>query len=100
MVQCSFLRKFISLSGLLICSVEGNFSLFVYLSWTVLGLHCCMGFPLVLASGGYSLVAVCRVLIMVASLAAEHGLSGALASVVVEHRLSCPMACVFFPDQG
>ena len=46
----------------------------IYLSWTVLCLHCCMGFSLVVASGGYSLVAVCRVLIVVASLAAEHGL--------------------------
>ena len=32
-----------------------------------LGLHCCLGFSLVAANGGYSLVAV-------ASLVAQHGL--------------------------
>jgi len=47
----------------------------------VLGLPCCMGFSLAVASGrwGYSLVAVCRPLIAVASLVMEHGLE--------EHRL-------------
>ena len=40
------------------------------------------GFSLVMASGGYSLGAGCRLLIEVTSLAAEHGLSGARASLV------------------
>ena len=39
----------------------------------VLGLHCCSGFSLAVASGGCSLV-VCRLRIAVASLVAEHGL--------------------------
>ena len=38
----------------------------------VLGLLCCSGFSLVVASRGYSLVAVRWPLILVASLAAKH----------------------------
>ena len=53
----------------------------------LLGLRCCTGFPLIAASGGYSLVAVCGLLIVVASIVAEHGLQGAQASVVADHRL-------------
>ena len=51
-------------------------------------------------SGGYSPVAVCGLLIVLASLVVEHGLSGAGASVVLVHRLSCPKACGIFLDQG
>ena len=40
----------------------------------VLGLCCCASFSLVLVSEGYSLVAVCWFLIVVASLVAEHRL--------------------------
>ena len=47
-----------------------------------------------------SLVAAHGPLIVVPSLVVEHGLQGALASVVVAHRLSCPAACGIFPDQG
>ena len=39
----------------------------------MLGLHCCSGFSLVAVSRSYSLAAVCRLLIAVASLV-EHGL--------------------------
>ena len=39
--------------------------IFVYLFWTVLGLHCCLG---------YSLLVVLGLLIVVASLVAEHRL--------------------------
>ena len=46
--------------------------LFVYSFFTVLDLLCCVVFSLVTASGGYSVVAVCRLLIFVASLVAEH----------------------------
>ena len=49
----------------------------------VLGLHCYVGFSLVVASRGCSLVAVLRLLTEVASLVEEHGLWGARASVVV-----------------
>ena len=38
----------------------------------VLGLHCCMGFSLVVVSGGYSVVEVYRPVIVVASLVVEH----------------------------
>ena len=41
---------------------------------TVLGPHCCVGFSLIVASGSYSLIGVHRLLIVVASLVAEHGL--------------------------
>ena len=40
------------------------------------------GLPVIVDSGGYSLVAVHRLLNAVASLVAEHGLQGAQASVV------------------
>ena len=40
----------------------------------VLGLGCCVGFSLVVASGGYALVA-------------ERGLLNVVASLVAEHRL-------------
>ena len=53
----------------------------------VLGLHCCTGFSLVVVSRGYTLVAVSRLLIAVASLVAEHELSGTWASVLAAHGL-------------
>ena len=53
----------------------------------VLGLCCCIGFSLVVASGGYSLV-IDRLLIAVASLVAKHRLRGVGASVVVALGLS------------
>ena len=64
----------------------------------VLSLCCCTGFSQVVnAEAGYSAVAVQRLLIVVASLVVEHGLSGrgaraqwlwSTGSVVVEHGLS------------
>ena len=39
-------------------------------------LHCCVGFPLVAESRGYSLVAVHKFLTVVASFVVEHGLYG------------------------
>ena len=57
---------------------------FVYLVLAVLGLHCCAGFSLVVASGGYSPVAVSgfslRWLLIV-----THGLWGTQASAVAAH---------------
>ena len=47
--------------------------LFIYLYLAVLGLCCYMGFSLAVESGDYFLV-LCRLLIGVASLFAEHGL--------------------------
>ena len=78
----------------------------------MLSLHCCAGFSLVSANGGYSLAAVLGLLIVVASLVAKHGLQGRQASVavapglqstgsiVVVQRLSCSTACGIFLDQG
>ena len=58
---------------------------FIYLLLDVLGLPCCMGFPLVAESEGYSLaVVVCGLLIAVTSLA-EH--RDTWASVVAAPRL-------------
>ena len=47
---------------------------FIYLFLAVLALCCCTGFFLVAASGGYSRVAACGLLIAVASIVAESGL--------------------------
>ena len=58
------------------------------------------GFSLVAASGGPSLAVVRRFLIAVDFLVVEHGLQGALASVVVVHWLSGPSACGIFLNQG
>ena len=58
-----------------------KFGLFLFL--VVLGLCCCVGFSLVAANGGYSLVVMCGLLIVVASLVVEHGLQGMQASVDV-----------------
>ena len=59
----NFLTEFIAYS---------DFPLFLFLA--VLGVCCCTSFSLVAVSAGYSVVAVCRLLIEVASLIAEHGL--------------------------
>ena len=53
----------------------------IYLFLAVLGLRCCLGFSLVGANRGYSLVAVCGFLPEVASPCVEHGLQGEWASV-------------------
>ena len=53
------------------CIFKNNF---IYLFLAVLGLHCCVGFSLIVASGGHSLATVHRLLIAVASLVVEHGL--------------------------
>ena len=45
----------------------------IYLFLAVLGLHRCVGFSLVVAGGGYSLVAVLGFLFVVASLVGEYG---------------------------
>ena len=63
------------------------YCLFIYIL-AVLGLGCCMAFSLVAVSRGYSLVAVCGLLVVVvASLTAEHEVLGHVGSVVVAPRL-------------
>ena len=58
---------------------------------------------------GCSLIAAYGLLIVVASLVVEHGLSArglsscssqSTGSVLVAHKLSCSAACGIFPDQG
>ena len=53
--------------------------------------------PLIVASGSYSLVVVCGLIVAVASLVAEHR-SRHVGSVVVAHWPSCSMACEVFLD--
>ena len=50
--------------------------------------------------GGHSLVAVCGLLIAMASLVVEHGLEDTQASVVVAHGLGCSVPYEIFLDQG
>ena len=57
------------------------------------------GLSLVVASGGYSLVAEHGLLIVMASLTAEHRFVS-LVQVVVVHGLSCPVVCGLLLDQG
>ena len=78
----------------------------------MLGLSCCLGFSLVVASGGYFLAAVCRLLTVVASLVAEHRLQGKCAQGLqlpdsVELMLNrcgtwsyCSVACGIFLGPG
>ena len=53
---------------------------------------------LVVPSRGYSLVAVCGLLIAVTSLVAEQGLKNTSSAVMV-HELSCSEACGIFLGQ-
>ena len=71
----------------------------------MLGLGFCMDFCLVAASRGYTIVGVCGLLLVVASLVAEHGLvgfssCGSQALEAVVHGLSCSSACGIFLSQG
>ena len=65
-----------------------------------LGLHCCTWAFSSCSEQGLLFVAVCRLLVAVASLAVEHRLQGTQASVVVAHVLSRSAACGIFLDQG
>ena len=74
---------------------------------SLLSLFCCSicGFSLVAVSRSYSLAVVFGLLIVAASLVAEHRLPGAQAtvavhtdSVLVVHGLGCPVACGTFLD--
>ena len=62
-----------------------------------LNLHCVAGFSLVVASRGYSLVPMLRLLIAVASLVAEHRLLG--LEVISSHMFFSysPALLTFFP---
>ena len=66
--------------------VECDYFLYIYfwLSWAFFAVH---GFSLAAVIGGCSLVSVC-------------GLLFAVASLVVEHGLTCIVVCRILPDQG
>ena len=77
---------------------------FIYLFLAVLHLHCCVDFSLVVASGGYSLLAMYGLLIAVASLVRAKSLghvgfhscsSGGLECTL---GLSCSVECKIFLD--
>ena len=68
-----------------------------WLHWVLVAVH---GLSMVASGGSYSLVLVRELLLMAASPAAKRRLWGTKASVAVAHRLSCPVACGVFPDQG
>ena len=74
-------------------------NLFVYLFFAALGLCCYARAFSSCGERGLLFVAVRGLLIVVASLVAEHGLRSA-GSVVVAHGLSCSAACGIFPGQG
>ena len=71
-----------------------------YLGLAVLGLRCYAGFFLAVASRGCSPVGVGRLLIVVASLVAEHGLEGTGLVVVMPRGLVAPWRVGFFLDPG
>ena len=64
-----------------------------------LGLFAMVGLSLVAESRGYSLVAVCKLLIGDFSFCRGQALN-ARASVTEAHRLSCSTVCGILPDQG
>ena len=76
------------------------FFFFFNLFLAALGLRCRAQAFSSCSEQGLLFVAVCWLLIAVASLVAEHGFLGMRASVVVAHGLSCSAACGIFPDQG
>ena len=84
--------------------IEGNeyrqFPKCVFSWGAALGLCCCVQAFSSCSKQGYSLVLVCGLLIVVASLVAEHRPWHSQASVAVAHGLSCPTACGIFQDQG
>ena len=55
----------------------------------MLGLYCCSDFSLVAQSRGYSLVVVCGLFIVVASLVAEHRLCKEILMSFSEQMISC-----------
>ena len=72
------------------------FYIYFWLHWVSIAVH---RLPLVSARGGFSLVAVCRLLLAMPSLVAEHRPQGA-GLLGVAAWLSCPVTSGIFPDQG
>ena len=81
---------------------------FFFLSWLCWVFVASRGLSLAAVSRDYSLVAVCGLFIVLASLVVEHMQASvgvppglwSMGSVVVAHRLSCPLVSGIFQDQG
>ena len=73
--------------------------IYLYLFLVVLGLLSIHRLSLVAVSGGYSLIAMHRLLIMVVSLFAKHKLQS-IGSVVVAHKLSCSVVYASSQTRG
>ena len=95
------------------------FIFYFFIDFWLLGLRCCTWAFSTCGKWGLLFIAVYGLLIVVASLVAEHGLQArrlrqlqhagsvvvahglwSTGSVFVAHGLSCSMACGIFPDQG
>ena len=77
--------------------------LFIYLLLAVLGLHCCSGFSLVVASRRYSLAALCGFLPAVACCRCTGSKAHTLQQLWIlgsRAQLNSSVACGIFPDQG
>ena len=72
------------------------FYTYFWLHWVFITAH---RLSLVTAREGYSLVAVCRLLVAMTSLVSEHSFQG-VWFLAVAAWLSCPMTSGIFPDQG
>ena len=79
---------------------EDNMGYYIYLFWWCWVFVAVHRLSLDPATIGYSLIAVHRLPIVLASLTEGHRLCGAGASTVVTHRFSYPMSHGIFPDQG
>ena len=81
-----------------------NFFVYLFIFWLHWVFVAACGLSLVVASGGYSLVTGHGLLIAVASLVAEHGLSvlwlNTCGPWVLAHGLSCSTGCGIFQDEG
>ena len=74
---------------LLLKAVFSFWFFFLNLVLAVLGLHCCTDFLLVLVTRGHSFLVVHNLLIVAASLVAEHGLHSSQASLLHRQQSSC-----------
>ena len=89
LLHCRQSLYHVSHQGSPLCGTSFYFIYFLFLA--VLGLCCCLGFPLVVVRGEYSAVEVCGLLIVLASLILRSTGSracGRYSFRVLEHRLS------------
>ena len=108
--------SFLLLTLILICSTSSSslrckvrlciffylfiFNNFIYLFLAALGLHCCVQTFCSGGEWGLLFIAMCRLLIVVASLVAEHGLQACGLQQLWHTGLVAPRHVGIFPDQG